>query len=730
MKSVAWFLALLLMVAVCSLAEAATSQATSESGERPKIGLVLGGGGARGAAHIGVIKALEQHNVPIDYIAGTSMGAIVGGLYAAGMTTDELTQLVSDLDWADAFDDDASRQRRSFRRKQDDLNFLVQAKTRFNNGKATLPSGFISGQKIDLLLRSLTLDAFATPNFDDLPIPFRAVATDIASGEAVVLKDGDLAKAIRASMSIPAIFTPVEIDNQLLVDGGVAQNLPISVARQMGADMIIAVNVGSNLRSKEELGSVLSITEQLTGILVTRNTVNEIEQLRSDDILILPDLGDIHTGSFDRAADAIPLGLTAALEHRERLLAMGKSSGARQSAATVTRPKIEFLRLHNPSPLDDQVILDQIKIEPGEPLDFAKLEQDIGIVYGMQLFDSVSYEVIEEGGKTGLSISVEPHSDSFFYLRYGLSLSDNFSGDSAFNLAAAFTRPAVNALGAEWRLQGQIGEEPSVRFEFHQPFGTASRYFIRPSVFYRKQNVTAFDNADAIADYRLTTRGGELSVGSYLGNWGELQLGLRRFDGTARVRIGDPSLPNISFDGGEAFVRLSVDTLDDVNFPTAGSNIDVEYLTANNSLGADAEFDQAQFNAIYTRSWGRHTGLFRLGHGVTVNGEASIQSLFQLGGFGDLPGFRTNELSGQHFGIVSATYYRLLGQGGLLPTYVGFSIEAGNVWQDRADISLNDMIAAGSIFVGADTPIAPLYLAYGVAEGSRDSMYLFVGRPF
>ncbi len=324
---------------------------------RPRIGLALAGGGARGGAHIGVLRVLEANRIPIDYIAGTSIGAIIGGLYAMGRTPDEIEQLVGEIDWDDVFKDNIDRQHRSFRRKRDDDLALVHAKPGFNDGKIELPTGLIQGQKIDLLLSRLTLPAAQVKNFDNLGIPFRAVASNIATGEPVVLGSGNLAEVIRASMSIPTILAPIRIDGELLVDGGVSNNLPIDVVRKMGANIVIAVDISTPLKTEEELTSMVAITGQLTGILTRRNAEEQIATLTDDDLLIVPDLGDITTDDFDHIANAVPMGTAAANEHVSRLRTWSLSPAA-YAAHLAARPRpagepptIQFVTIENDSGL-------------------------------------------------------------------------------------------------------------------------------------------------------------------------------------------------------------------------------------------------------------------------------------------------------------------------------------------------------------------------------------------
>ena len=343
------------------------SAQNSSSGKRPKIGLVLAGGGAKGAAHVGVIKVLEELGVPIDYIAGTSMGSIVGGLYASGMSSDELATAIKSIDWNDIFNDKPIREDRDFRRKLDDEGFLIRYKLGFKDGGFTFPRGAIDGQKLNLVLRDLSKKAIGIHDFDKLPIPFRAVAADIVTGETVALGSGDLAKAMRASMAVSGIFPPVEIDGRLLVDGGLADNLPMDVARNMGADILIVVNFPDQFKKRKDINSAVAIVLQSLDLLIAQNSRIQLKTLRPDDVLIVPALGDIGATSFDRAADAIPIGEKAARAVASRLRGLSVPRGginlsaSRPNLQRLELTTIDFIRIDNKSRLSDDLISSRLR---------------------------------------------------------------------------------------------------------------------------------------------------------------------------------------------------------------------------------------------------------------------------------------------------------------------------------------------------------------------------------
>ncbi len=705
--------------------------------DRPKIGVVLGGGGARGIAHIGVLRVLEENNIPIDYIAGTSMGSIVGGLYASGISLDKLEDIISRIDWLESFEDRTEREERSFRRKQDDRLYLVQHKPGLSDdGELKFPSGLLQGQRIDLLLAKLTLPVAHVKDFDNLEIPYRAVAADITTGDAVVLSKGELNRAMRASMNIPAVFSPVEIDGRLLVDGFVANNVPIDVARDMGAEIIIAVDVGTPLRKKDELDSLLSVADQITGILSVQNTKRQVKTLTEKDVLIVPDLGELGPADFKIAGDAIPPGREAANAQLDKLRRYSLSEtqyAAYRDKLQIRRqaPTVAFIRIDNKSGVSDEAISSRISIQPGDQLDVSQLEADIGKVYGLELFQNVNYSIVEENGETGVEIHAEEKSWGPNYIQFGIAASNNLEGESVFNIAAAYTRTAINSLGGEWRTALQLGENPLLATEIYQPLDATQTYFINPLVFARADNVNLFGNniGDQIAEYRVSSYGVRLEGGRNFGTYAELRFGYNYEKGDVELRVGDPGLDEFDFENGFLMTRFTLDRIDNINFPRKGYFSRLEYRYYDEDLGGDSNFDQAELDTLITHSWGKDTLFAGVRFFTTPDDDAPIQSLFRAGGFVNLSGFNQDELSGQHYGVVRVGYQRRINDFNLIPAYLGATLEYGNVWQDDNDI-FDDNITAGSIYLGLDTPVGPIYGAYGHAEGGNDSLYLFLGKLF
>lgn len=728
-----------LVVAAFLLGAAVVSTAqTEESPGRPRIGLVLGGGGARGAAHIGVLRELENLRVPIDAIAGTSMGAIVGGLYASGMTPAELTDLISSLDWNDAFQDTTKRQDMSFRRKQDDESFPIRFEVGLRDGDLILPGGLISGQKLSWILRDLTMHVSGVRQFDELSIPFRAVASDIESGEAYVMSEGDLVHAMRASMSAPGIFSPVEVDGRRLVDGGLTGNVPVDAVREMGVDIIIAVNVEFPLYGPEQLQSALEISEQMLTILIRKETLRQLATLSESDILISPDLGDFGSTEFENITETVEPGAAATLAQAVRLGELSLDAEA-YAAHKRTRDRnyrqpaqLAFVRVKDDPPLSKEFLKSQLKAQPGDTIDPDNLADDAKRLYGLGRYEHVEYKLVSEDGEIGVEFVAVPKSWGPDILQFGISFEDNFEGGTALNASARLTRTGLNSYGAEWRTDAQIGTDPFVVSEFYQPISADSRYFVAPRISLDQRNINAFVGSDAVARYRVSEAEIGFDVGRELGRWGELRFGLQRGVGEARVKIGDPSLANFDFNTGGFFARFRVDTLDDAQIPREGSRVDLIWNGSRQDLGADQDLDSIETELMTVHTLGRNTVLFGLNYSTSLDAEATIQEFFPLGGFLRLSGLERGAISGPHAGVARLVYYRRSGDsGGLtdMPLYFGGSIEAGNAWQDRSDISGNSLIMHGSLFAGLDTFVGPLFIGAGFGEGNESSFYLFLGAP-
>jgi NTE family protein len=707
---------------------------------RQRIALVLSGGGARGGAHIGVIKALQELRVPIDAIAGTSIGAIVGGFYVSGMTVEDMQKLVESLEWEDAFLNVTPRKLKSFRRKRDDYTYLVNQKPGLNGGQFQLPAGLVQGQVFDMVISRETLRASQVKTFDDLAVPFRAVATDLATGRPVVLESGDLARSLRASMSIPAALTPVEIDGRLLVDGGVSMNLPIGVAQKMGADVIIAVDVSSPLMTRETLKSVVDVTTQLTNLLGRASVDDELKKLKPNDVLIVPPFSpDFSSINFARMHEAIETGYNAVMERRVELSRYALDED--QYAAYVQNirdprmrelPKIDFIKIQNNSKIADSVIETRLEgIELGKVLDMDKVERSVNKVYGLEYYQNVRYGLTTQDGDTGLLVQLDKRSWGPHYLQLGMQYSSGGDVDALFGLAASYLSTAINPAGGEWRATFAVGDEPQFSMDLYQPFGAKGLYFYAPSVNFRSTIINVWQGDQRITEADNREGDLEFGVGREMPSWGEYRFGLRRGGGETKLRVGDPStLGNQHFELGELFARFEADTLDNVSFPRSGTVARSEWRGSRTGLGSDSEFDQLLFSVVHANTWGRHTVVTTFRYDTTMSGDPPLNRQFQMGGFLDLSGLSHDQLTGPHAARIGASYYRRIGDLALFPAFAGMSLEFGNVWQSRSEISAKSAILGGSLWAGVQTPVGPVYVGYGHAEAGAGAFYVYLGRVF
>jgi NTE family protein len=748
---------------------------------RPRICLVLSGGGARGFAHIGVLEVLEDLKIPIDCIAGTSMGAVVGGLYASGMSAHQIAATMRSVDWQEAFRDAPPRRDLAFRRKQDDRNFLVRLPLGLKHGKVLLPKGFIQGQKLQETLRQLTLPFSNSTNFDLLPTPFRAVATDLETGDAVLLDKGDLAIAMRASISAPGVFAPVESHGRLLVDGGLAENLPINVARAMQADILIVSDVSFPLLPRSRLDSAVEISNQMLAILVRKDSDRQRATLTPQDVLIEPQLGSSSATDFTVNGDVIVRGEDAARAALEKLAAFQVGDAAyrdylaRRAARQPGLPAIRFVRVDQDSKRYEKTILAEMQPLVGKPLDLDQVGRRITELYGLGNFETLDYTLVEQhagdgahavaGAETaagshqtavtdtaaatgdgsgpadeqdsGLEIRARRKSWGPNYLRFGLNLDDDFQGNSHYNAAARFLLTELDDLGAELLTDVQIGSDPKVVSEFYQPLNALRTWFFAPSARIEQRDLGIYTNNSEVADFRDREAEADFDFGREFGNWGEIRLGFHRINGATRVRYGDPSLVESDYNLGEYFVKFSYDRLDNVHFPRDGQTFSLQWDADRTNLGADVASDKVQADWLMARSRGRNTILIWTSAGTTLDGNinpTALPEFYSLGGFFNLSGLAPQSVFGPNYAIARAIYFRKIGHGGEgfleFPAYLGLSLEVGNTWEHRGDMSLESARKDASVFLAFDTFLGPVYLGSGFDRTGTAAFYLFLGRTF
>jgi NTE family protein len=728
-------------------AGSAPAPAVTPPAIRPRICLVLSGGGARGMAHIGVLKVLEDLKVPIDCIAGTSMGAVVGGLYASGMTASQIDATMRSVDWQEAFRDAPPRRDLAFRRKQDDRNFLVRLPLGLKHAHILLPKGLIQGQKLQETLRQLTLPFSNSTNFDELPTPFRAVATDLETGSAVLMDKGDLAIAMRASTSAPGVFAPVDYQGRLLVDGGLAENLPVNAARAMNPDILIVSDVSFPLQSRNQLDSALSISNQMLAILVHKDTDRQKVSLAPQDILIEPILGTATSTDFTRAASSIAQGEAAARGAIPQLAALSVGDSAYQTYLTrrATRqpglPTIRFVRVDPESKRYEKTIVAEMQPLVGKPLELNAVGARITELYGLGYFETLDYTLVDQGTgadqESGLEVRARRKSWGPNYVRFGLNLEDDFQGNSQYNAAARFLVTEINDMGAELLTDVQIGSDPKVTSAFYQPLDALRTWFVAPSARVEGRDQPIYVNNLQVADFRDREVEGDIDFGRNLGNWGEIRVGWHRINGLEYNRWGNPNLVTPQYNNGEYFFKFSYDRLDNVHFPREGQTFTLQWDANRTNLGADFASDRVAADWLMASSRGRNTLLLWMSGGTTLDGDikpTDVQDFYSLGGFFNLSGLAPLSLLGPNYAIARAIYFRKIGRGGEgffeFPAYIGMSLEVGNTWARRGDISYASAHKDASVFLAFDTFLGPVYLGSGYDQTGNAGYYLFLGRTF
>lgn len=704
--------------------------------DRPKVGLALSGGGARGAAHIGVIRELERQRIPIDYIAGTSMGAIIGAMYASGISIDEIEKVLRETDWDNIFKDRSSREQTTIRDKFDERLFQTDTDIGIKEGKLSLPSGLIQGRKFLLLLNRLFLPVSDIKDFSQLHIPFRAVATDIEDGSAVILQSGELSTAVRASMSVPAAFATVEIDGRILVDGGISNNLPIDVVREMGADVVIAVDIGAHLQKENKLKSAVAITAQLSALLVRRTTKEQISTLGASDILLTPELGEFSSANFTDSPSLIERGEEAAREFASTLERLSltnedyRAHVASRAAIVYSNPVIAFININSDSALSDDYILGRVRQETGEPLDLKQLEEDLSVVYALELFQSVDYKIVEEDGETGLVIQAKAKPWGPNYLQFGLAFSSNIESSDSIGLNLGYSKRPFNAWNAELRGGISLGDEPGIYAEYNQPLGINSPFFINSILSHANRRFNIFKDQTKLSEVRAEETRLTAALGRQSKHFSDIRLGFNRFYSDNKTELGLQGETVSNVNGAEVFVKYRFDSFDNLFFPKSGTAAFIQWINSQPSLGADGDYEQALFDVLTAHTFGENTVNLGARYFTTYEGDVSIQSRFRLGGLFELPGYRDNELSGQHVYLLRTAYRRPFKKlFGTAPEF-GVTLQYGQVFEDKDDISLSEGITSTGLWLGWATPLGPVYVGAGSANSNNNSIYIIMGRFF
>jgi NTE family protein len=714
----------------------AATGARADGPTRPKVALVLSGGGAMGIAHVGVIQELEKAGIRPDFVVGTSMGSIVGGLYASGMSGADLEHAVETMQWDAIFDPSPPREGLTYREKQLQTDFPVKASVGIAGSSVRTPEALVSDANLLLELRRLVRVRAAVPTFDQLPIPFRAVATDIETGEKVVIDRGDLAGAMRASMSVPGVFAPYRLNGKLLVDGGMADNVPIDVARAMGADIVIVAATQTPMAPAEKIRGVADVLGQTVTMLILANERQQLATLKPGDVLIQVNVGSLTSADFKQGAAFVKLGHEAAQAQAEGLR---RVAALREPAPVVSidrpPPKIDYVRVDNQSRLADEILLRRVQPLVGKPLDPDAINEALRDLYAMGVFSRVDYQIEEKDGRTGLVVEALQRPGDANRLRPGITIAGQGGGHGEFDVSAEFRLTQLDRYGSEARFVGGLGARKVFSAEYFKVLDSGQHWFIDPMVFAQQRPIVIYNSTGfRLADYKASYVVGSLAVGRQFGTWGELRAGLEAGTGKASLEEGDLIPRDIDIRVGDVFVTAGADTLDNPYFPSKGLKFRLNWTQGLTSLGSSFDYQTLRGDGIYAAGFGRHAFVLSVGAGDTISGRLPIEQLFELGGPFSFPGYNVDELSGETFAVARAMYrYRLTDRSQSvisIPLYAGAMVVGGNTWARHGDASWDNLKVGGSVFLGADTLIGPVFIVLGAAEHGRSSIYFFLGKPF
>jgi NTE family protein len=733
--------ALACLLATCTAPVFAADDAIPASPQaRPRVALVLSGGGARGIAHIGVLRVLRELHVPVDMVVGTSMGAVIGGAYAAGRSVEELESITRDTAWESVLSDRPLRDTLHFRRREEDL--LLPSRVELavtKQDRVSLPRSVAGNAALEEAIARLLPSGMRDRHADQLALPFRSVASDLVTGELVELSDTSLFLAMRASLAVPGVFAPARIDRRLVADGGLVRNLPVDIARALGADVIIAVNVGTPLAPERELGSAIGVARQMLQILTEQNVQRSLKELRPEDILIAPDLQGVgfldfsaheqalHAGEAAAQALAeqlqrlaVPAAQYAALDNRR--LALAGTAEASTTALPLAKVEVEGSQHINPA-----ILVAQTGLEAGQRVTPGQVRQAAAKLYGRGDLESVDTEIRDTDAGRHVTIRPSEASWSRNRLRLGLELASDFNDDTSFTLSMLHVASSLNSLGAELRTLGRVGTTRLFDTEFWQPLAPGAAWYVAPGFSYVSSGVNVYSQGNRVARVGLRYLDTSFAFGRELGNWGDVRVGVTRRFGRADMLL--PAAPEEGTQRGYETVRfmeLRADTLDSLAFPTRGY-----LLQARGELAPASDDNKPSFansgvigmKAISHNAWAGHV------YGEWSHAAQGVAPQ-SLGGFLRLSGTPQASLNGRtnilgrlvlahKVGTIPAT----LGSA----VRLGFSVEAGGAFSNGENIGFRNMKKAGSVFLSADTRFGPVYLGLGGTYRTGEGAYLFLG---
>jgi NTE family protein len=721
------------------VAAAGDPPAAAASASRPRIGLVLAGGGAKGGAHVGVLKVLEEMHVPIDCIAGTSMGALVGAGYASGIPANELEKFLVGINWKSVVGGQGVRELQPIEQKRQGVTYSNQLELGIRKGGIVAPGGLVNTSNIEDLLRTYVASARMQSSFDRLPIPYRAVATDMVTGQMVVLDKGDIATAMRASMAIPGAFAPVIMDKYILSDGGLVRNIPVDVARNLCADVVIVVNLVEPAADPANLQTAPQLLGRMSDVMIQANEDLQLNSLRAGDVRIDVPMGDIGTADFERVPDTIPLGYKAALEQAAALAKYSVPANEYQawrsqvtsSQAIETRlagVRYDGLQRVNPAYLEQQA-----QVHAGDVVDTTAISQEAQRMSALQDFESVEYRL--EGDPVNPTLVWIPQEKRHGpdYLKIDLGMYASAGGDVAFAIYGKHTRTWLNALGAEWRNEVQLGGETFVKTSLYQPLDSAHRFFVEPQAFFKKSWEDVFYDNDRFARYQFGDFAGQVDFGASFGHNAQARIGYAYDRRKVDLNTGSPLLQLTEGDRIDAGMTVSgvYDSRDTPFNPTRGVAVALDYMRSDTGLGADRDWDRAELGVGIAVPLRRDVLWVTAAGGSDLGSNLPADRAFALGGPGSFPGYELGELRVASYWTAGTGYLwkikdimSIRGQA----LYAGIRLEAGATY-DRMDGQDREDIYGGSIYLTGRTLVGPLTVGLGGTSTDSWSLWVAVGRP-
>src|SRR5713226_2287933 len=701
---------------------------------RPKIGVALEGGGAMGLAHIGVLKWFEEHHIPVDYVAGTSMCGLVGGFYATGMSPDELKTLIDGMDWRKILGDRTPYEDLAFRRKEDQRaypNSLIFGL----RGGLSLPAGLNAGHQIGLIIDRVTLPYHEVPSFDALPVPFRCVATDLVSGKPHVFQDGSLAVALRATMSIPGAFSPVHEGKAVYVDGGLLDNLPTDVVRQMGAEIVIAVHLERAPVDAKDIQSVFSVLNHSVRVMLNEN---ELRSLAQADAVVSVPLTEYNTVDYAKSAQIMQRGYEAANARARLLEAFALDDAQWQDHQHLHEarkrndvPTPQFIEVEGTNAHEATDVTRYVKGFQGKPVDPAKLDEVLTRLTGVGRYDSAGYRLIEKNGQTGLLVQVVEKNYAPPMFQTAFEVDGSQSGNVDFTAGTRFTFMDVAGFRSEWRTDVLLGNTYGIQTELFRPFRAESRWFFAPHADASDTTFQIYAKNDPRADYRIyrINIGGD--VGYSFGRFSELRVGYEVGSLNTKLRLGSPEIPSVEGRVGQTRLRYLLDHTDDPVIPRRGFKAESNFHWFDVSPGASGGFPSMDLKLGYFQPIARPASIFVEGEGGTTFGTTSTGiPQFFLGGPVRLGAYGQNEFQGNQCYLFRTGYlHDLL----TLPPFVSKKVyvigayEFGKMYGTTSTSKFPNDVAAGFL---AETALGPFFVGGSVGDSGHRKWFFQLGRVF